>query len=191
MVALGVERIGTSACAMASVRGVHVGTWRAPRAVAVMGCRREGSRGVAIGVEVGRIRGGRGAGLVCRSSMKPLGESNGNVVEFQSEEEFNTILKDAGDKLIVLDISTTTCGPCKMIFPKLVEMSLQYPDAVFLKINGDINNDTRSLMRKWGVRAVPSFRFFKNGEQVHSHTGAKLEELKTRFAEHYGQPIKV
>jgi thioredoxin 1 len=49
----------------------------------------------------------------------------------------------------------------------------------------------QALMRKWGVRAVPNFRFFKKGEQVHSHTGAKIDELKTRFAEHYGQPIKV
>lgn len=60
-----------------------------------------------------------------------------------SEEEFNKILKEAGDKLVVVDISTKTCGPCKMIFPKIVEMSLEYPDAVFLKINGDTNNDTR------------------------------------------------
>jgi thiol-disulfide isomerase/thioredoxin len=99
-----------------------------------------------------------------------------------TEEEFNAILSDAGDKLVsvcsrmvtsrcifflgkkflgvnsmlgydsyevyfalqvVVDISTTTCGPCKMIFPKLVEMSLAYPDAVFLKINGNTNADSR------------------------------------------------
>jgi len=54
-------------------------------------------------------------------------------------------------------------------------------------------------MREWGLRALPNFRFFKNGEQVHSLTGAKLatvqyctvEKLKTRFAEHFGQFLKV
>ena len=30
-----------------------------------------------------------------------------------------------------------------MIYPKVVEMSLAYPDAVFLKINGDTDNNTR------------------------------------------------
>jgi thioredoxin 1 len=131
--------------------------------------------------------------VVCRSEVRPLADStsDGNVMEFQSEEEFNQILKDAGDKLVVVDISTKTCGPCKMIYPKVVEMSLAYPDAVFLKINGDTDNNTRTLMRKWSVRAVPNFRFFRNGEQVHSHTGAKLDELKKKFAEHYGQPAKV
>lgn len=44
---------------------------------------------------------------------------------------------------VVVDISTKTCGPCKMIYPKVVEMSLAYPDAVFLKINGDTDNNTR------------------------------------------------
>jgi len=50
---------------------------------------------------------------------------------------------------VVVDVSTTTCGPCKMIFPKLVEMSLQYPDAVFLKINGNVNNDTRASLMEF------------------------------------------
>lgn len=44
---------------------------------------------------------------------------------------------------VVLDISTKTCGPCKMIFPKVVQLSIEYPDVVFLKINGDTNADTR------------------------------------------------
>jgi thioredoxin 1 len=91
---------------------------------------------------------------------------------------------------VVLDISTKTCGPCKMIFPKVVQLSIEYPDVVFLKINGDTNTDTRALMRKWGVRAVPNFRFFRNGELVHSHTGAKLDVLKAHFATHYTATIK-
>jgi hypothetical protein len=48
----------------------------------------------------------------------------------------------------------------------------------------------QALMRKWGVRAVPNFRFFRNGELVHSHTGAKLDVLKAHFATHYTATIK-
>ena len=44
---------------------------------------------------------------------------------------------------VVLDISTKTCGPCKIIYPKLVKMSKEYSDALFLRINGDLNSDTR------------------------------------------------
>ncbi|XP_024384749.1 uncharacterized protein [Physcomitrium patens] len=150
--------------------------------------------GLTIGAEIALFAGGRVSSVtsvVTKSAASPLSNSNGNVLEFESEEAFNTFLEEAGDKLVVVDISTKTCGPCKMIYPKVVEMSLDYPDVVFLKINGDTSNDTRALMRKWGVRAVPNFRFYKNKVLVHSHTGAKVEELKTRLAEHYGQPAKV
>jgi thioredoxin 1 len=197
MATMSVERICSSHGAMAMPRAAAVARVQgAASTVSMVGCRRSSagvlvSQSARFGERRAEMARGSSPSLVCRSSVRPLSDSNGNVGEFQSEEEFNKILTEAGDKLVVVDISTTTCGPCKMIFPKLVEMSLEYPDAVFLKINGDINNDTRTLMRKWGVRAVPNFRFFKNGEQVHSHTGAKLDELKTRFAEHYGQPIKV
>ncbi|CAM6045768.1 unnamed protein product [Sphagnum compactum] len=126
-------------------------------------------------------------------AVRPLSETEaaeGNVTIFEDSETFDRLLEEAGERLVVLDISTKTCGPCKMIFPKVVQLSIEYPDVVFLKINGDTNTDTRALMRKWGVRAVPNFRFFRNGELVHSHTGAKLDVLKAHFATHYTATIK-
>ncbi|CAI5985298.1 unnamed protein product [Closterium sp. NIES-64] len=117
------------------------------------------------------------------ADLERLGPNGyGNVVEITSREEFNDQVAKAGDKLVVLDISTRTCGPCKFIFPKVVELSLEHPNAVFLKINGDHDDGTKALMREWGVRAVPNFRFFRGGELVHSHTGAKIEDLKDNLA---------
>ncbi|KAH7280027.1 hypothetical protein KP509_37G049100 [Ceratopteris richardii] len=72
-----------------------------------------------------------------------------------------------------------------MIHPKLVKMSKDYPDAVFLKIMGDLNKETRALMRKWEIRAVPSFRFFRNQKVVHIHSGANEDELRAHFIVHY------
>jgi thioredoxin 1 len=92
---------------------------------------------------------------------------------------------------VVLDISSKTCGPCRRIYPMVVQLSIEYPDVIFLKINGDRSIDTsRALMKKWGVGAVPTFRFFRNGELVHSQTGAKLDVLKTHLAHHYNKTIK-
>ncbi|KAI5067422.1 hypothetical protein GOP47_0017950 [Adiantum capillus-veneris] len=112
-------------------------------------------------------------------------EIEGGVMEVEDEATLEQYFREAGDKLVVLDISTKTCGPCKMIYPKLVKMSKEYPDAVFLKIMGDLNSGTRALMRKWGVRAVPNFRFFRNGELIHSHSGANEDELRRNFLAHY------
>lgn len=47
---------------------------------------------------------------------------------------------------VVLDIATKTCGPCKFIFPKVVQLSQEYPDVVFLKINGDHSDDTKVMV---------------------------------------------
>lgn len=112
-------------------------------------------------------------------------QTGGGVIEVEDEPSLERYFQEAGDKLVVLDVSTKTCGPCKMVYPKVVKMSKEYPDVIFLKINGDLNNDTRALMRKWGVRAVPNFRFFRNGKLIHSHTGANEDELRSHFMTHY------
>ncbi|CAI5525104.1 unnamed protein product [Closterium sp. Naga37s-1] len=119
----------------------------------------------------------RSGGNGCTASVPPQ-----RCACAAGREEFNDQVAKAGDKLVVLDISTRTCGPCKFIFPKVVELSLEHPNAVFLKINGDHDDSTKALMREWGVRAVPNFRFFRGGELVHSHTGAKIEDLKDNLA---------
>jgi thioredoxin 1 len=130
---------------------------------------------------------------VCRQAVQALSDTEsaeGHVTIVEDSETFDRLLQEAGERLVVLDISTKTCGPCKIIFPKVVQLSIEYPDVMFLKINGDTSADTRALMRKWGVRAVPNFRFFRNGELVHSHTGAKLDELKTHLESHNNAAIK-
>eukprot|EP00850_Spirogloea_muscicola_P019213 SM000186S04131 [mRNA] locus=s186:110584:111922:+ [translate_table: standard] len=134
-----------------------------------------------------RRRGGGGAGRGPQPARADLSGvvNSGNVKEVFSGDEFRGELEKAGDRLVVLDISTKTCGPCRLIFPKLVKLSLDYPEAVFLKVNGDHSPDTRALMREWGVRSVPMFRFYRNGEVIHSHTGAKEDVLKSNFLRHY------
>lgn len=126
----------------------------------------------------------RAAGCAARAALEANPET-GNVIEVHSQDELQAQLERAGDKLVVLDIATKTCGPCKLIFPTVVEMSQTYEDAVFLKIMGDHDADTRALMKQWGVKAVPMFKFFKRGQQVHSHTGGKPDKLKQYFQEHY------
>lgn len=66
-----------------------------------------------------------------------------------AEADFERFLSEAGGKLVVLDIATKTCGPCKFIYPKVVNLSLEYTDVVFLKIFGDLNEETRVSSAPW------------------------------------------
>ncbi len=82
---------------------------------------------------------------------------------FSFQTDFDTQLKDAGNKLIVVDFYATWCGPCKMISPKLEEMAQQFSDVIFLKVDVDENEEVAS---EYGISCMPTFIFIKNGEKV-------------------------
>lgn len=100
------------------------------------------------------------------------------VVDIGSEESFDTTVNSAGSSLVIVDYSTTWCGPCKVIAPKFDELSDKYPDAVFLKVIGDATPDSAKLMKREGVRSVPSFHYFKDGEKVDVVNGANAEAIE-------------
>ena len=56
------------------------------------------------------------------------------VVDIDGESAFDKTIQNAGSSLVVVDYSTTWCGPCKVIAPKFDELSEKYTDAVFLKV---------------------------------------------------------
>lgn len=101
----------------------------------------------------------------------------GQVVTVATVEELDRRIAEAGSQLCVVDISTTWCGPCKVIYPKLVELAEELPQVVFLKINGDTSKDTAQRMKEWSVKSVPEFRFFREGKQIHQHSGANFTKL--------------
>ena len=58
-------------------------------------------------------------------------------MDISSTDELNEALEKAGDKLVVVDYSTSWCGPCKIIAPKFDEFSEQYQNVDFLKVRTD------------------------------------------------------
>ena len=64
------------------------------------------------------------------------------VIEISSQDEFDKALEGAGGSLVVIDYSTSWCGPCKIIAPKFDEFSEQYKNVAFLKVR-------KALRRGW------------------------------------------
>jgi len=106
------------------------------------------------------------------------------VADVNSEAEFDAKISGAGDALVVIDYSTTWCGPCKVIAPKFDELSDKYTDSVFLKVIGDASPDASKLMKREGVRSVPSFHYFKNGAKVDVVNGANAEAIEAAIKKH-------
>ena len=75
---------------------------------------------------------------------------------------------------IVVDFWAEWCGPCKMIAPVLDEIAKEKAGSVKVgKVNVD---DNQSLSMRYGIRAIPTLLFFKDGvvrDQVTGMTSKK------------------
>ncbi|XP_077980511.1 thioredoxin-like [Glandiceps talaboti] len=97
------------------------------------------------------------------------------VTEVKTKAEFDAALKNAGNKLVVVDFSATWCGPCKYIGPIFKAMASEFPNVVFLKVDVDENEETSQA---YGISAMPTFVFIKNGQKVEDFSGASEDKLR-------------
>jgi thioredoxin 1 len=75
---------------------------------------------------------------------------------------------------MVLDCMATWCGPCKVIAPEIVKMSNANPTARFYKLDVD---EVPDVAQELGVRAMPTFVVFRDGEKVGEVVGANQKAL--------------
>lgn len=79
------------------------------------------------------------------------------------------------DKLIVIDFFAEWCGPCQMLTPIIKELDEKYENVEFFKVDVD---ETQECAVRYGVTAMPTLIFFKNGEEVERQVGyIEKEEL--------------
>jgi thioredoxin 1 len=80
---------------------------------------------------------------------------------------------------VVIDFFATWCGPCKKIAPAFEQLSTVYPSIIFLKVDVD---ESAELVDKYGVQAMPTFVFLKDGVVVKRIEGADLRAMEEGFA---------
>ena len=102
-----------------------------------------------------------------------------SVVHVHTMQEFEEAI--ASSTLTICDAFATWCGPCVMMTPVLEELAANNAGSVnFIKIDVDVEQD---IAARLNVNAMPTFKFFKNGQQVDELVGADPEELMMRMAE--------
>ena len=89
--------------------------------------------------------------------------------------EFNEIIKEG---YTLVDFYADWCGPCKMLGPVLEEVSGEYSDVEFIKVNVDNSED---LASKYGIMSIPAVFLFKNGEVVAKTGGMQPKDSIKSF----------
>jgi thioredoxin 1 len=75
---------------------------------------------------------------------------------------------------VVIDFWSEHCGPCKMLAPVLDEVAAEIGDAG--KVTKVDVMDQRELAMKFGIRAVPTLIFMKDGEVKETKTGIMMKD---------------
>lgn len=101
------------------------------------------------------------------------------VIDVSTDEDFRKILKQVSDnnKLAVVDFTAKWCGPCRMMAPLYDQLSLDFPEVKFLKVDID-SSDLQTTVNNHGISAVPTFMVYKGAERVESFTGARRDLLQ-------------
>lgn len=97
-------------------------------------------------------------------------------VEALNDNSFADAL--ASNRGVVVDFWAPWCGPCRAIAPVIEEVARETPAGVLV---GKVNVDQQpALAARFGVRAIPSLLFFKDGTLVDQVVGGlpKAEILK-------------
>jgi thioredoxin 1 len=106
------------------------------------------------------------------------------VNPLHSKSSFDSrVVKGSEGRLVVLDCFATWCGPCKVIAPEVVKFSEseEFKDKVdFYKIDVD---EAPDVAQELGIRAMPTFVLFKNGEKVKEVVGADKRALHAAIKE--------
>lgn len=67
-----------------------------------------------------------------------------------------------------------------MVAPHFAAMANENPNVIFVKVDVDAQD---KIAQMCGVRAMPTFQFFKDGNKVDEVVGANINELKKKVAE--------
>ncbi|KAI3750776.1 hypothetical protein L2E82_21590 [Cichorium intybus] len=93
------------------------------------------------------------------------------VQHIHTVAEFEAALRDAKQKLVVVEYAASHSKHSSNMYPFMVNLSKTCNDVVFLLVMGDESEETRELARREKIQKVPHFSFYKNMEKIHEEEG--------------------
>ena len=86
------------------------------------------------------------------------------------------------EDFVIADFYGTTCVPCKLFSKILEDIEAEIPFLNIVKLN---TTDNPELAEEYGITAVPTVHFYKDGQLVASHVGVmQPQAVKEVIAQH-------
>lgn len=96
----------------------------------------------------------------------------GNQIVHMTDAEFEEKVLNSPIPVVV-DFWAEWCGPCRMVAPILEELAEECGEQVVIaKMDVD---DQRETPAKFGVQAIPTMIFFKDGKEVDKIVGVETK----------------
>ncbi|MFX1497924.1 MAG: thioredoxin [Promethearchaeota archaeon] len=103
------------------------------------------------------------------------------VIKINSIEEFDNLLNDYPERVIIIDFWAIWCGPCMMFAPIFEKLQQEHANEfIFIKVNVDQNP---SIAQRYRITGIPTTLFIKNKNVVHKIVGAVNQEYMERVLE--------
>ncbi len=97
------------------------------------------------------------------------------AAEDVKEAEWDQLLSQDG--LIAVDFWATWCPFCMQLKPVFEEVSNDFPDVKFVKVNVQ---DEPNISSRYGVQGIPVIKYFCKGMEVGSVLGFRTKEQLTQ-----------
>ncbi len=106
-----------------------------------------------------------------------------NIFDVTIDNFDEIVITGSANQLIVTDFWADWCQPCNTLMPLLQKLATEYQGKFHLaKINSD---EQQQLATRYGVRSLPTVKFFLNGEVVDEFMGVIAEtELRNKLDQH-------
>lgn len=116
--------------------------------------------------------GGHAAGqaTVTQEAQKPMEKPQAQpqgILEISSNKELKDLIARA-KKPVVIKVSTTWCGPCKMLKPHFDKVAEELGNEIIFV---DVDGDAFDGKGEYGIKGFPTLVVFNHGKEVHRFGG--------------------
>ena len=113
------------------------------------------------------------------STQKRDNYLQGVVHKVSSLQEISRLTSWAADRCVIIFFTSSTCPPCKLMYPVFDELAEVHPQVTFIKVDINYASDIAS---RYNIRATPTFMAFLKQKKFDEWRGANEHKLRSNTA---------